>query len=228
MRAWIGSFLSLAGLSCALTLLFLGMRSVMEIGGACASGGAYEVAVECPEGVPVLMLAGIWGGIVCAGLTAWYVAKLGGHYVGLVAWAWVALFLSLGWNFLEYGLDPPGEDTEVAIGWLVCAAIFGLMGGLPALALLRPSVLRSTFWGDGEEEAPAAARPTARDFVPLGQTLSLVRARAATAGGGGAVVASTPRGGDVASQLERLARLHHRGDLDDAEYDAAKRAVLGE
>ena len=33
---------------------------------------------------------------------------------------------------------------------------------------------------------------------------------------------------DVAARLERLARLHRAGDLTDAEFDAAKRATLGE
>lgn len=219
MKAWIGSFLSLAGLSCALTLLFLGMRGVMEIGGSCASGGPYEIGVECPDGVPGLMLAGIWGGLIFAGLAAWFVSRLSSAYIGLVAWAWPALFLSLGWNFLEYGLDAPGPGGAEA-GWLVCAVLFLVMGGLPAIALLRPSALRATFW-DVEEPSKAAPRTTVRDLVPVGQTLSLDRssARPKVRVGGG---------DDVAGQLERLARLHHRGDLDDAEYDAAKRAVLGE
>ena len=41
--AWV--FLSLAGVACGMTLLFLGMRAVMEIGGACAEGvSPYAVA----------------------------------------------------------------------------------------------------------------------------------------------------------------------------------------
>jgi len=44
------------------------------------------------------------------------------------AWAlWPALFLSLAGNFLEFGLDPPGEGG-VAWGWLLCAGVFFLMG----------------------------------------------------------------------------------------------------
>ena len=38
----IGIFLVAVGL----TVLFLGMRSVMEIGGYCASGGPYEIRQE--------------------------------------------------------------------------------------------------------------------------------------------------------------------------------------
>jgi hypothetical protein len=47
--AWV--FVTLAGAVCALTLLFLGMRGVMEVGGACAEGNApYVIAQPCPPG----------------------------------------------------------------------------------------------------------------------------------------------------------------------------------
>ena len=49
--------------------------------------------------------------------------------------AWPALFLSLGWNFLEFGFDPPGEDDGLVWGWIVCGVVFWLMGGLPLFAL---------------------------------------------------------------------------------------------
>ncbi len=42
----VGTFavaLSLAGLACALTLVFLSSRSVMNVGGFCAEGGAYNI-----------------------------------------------------------------------------------------------------------------------------------------------------------------------------------------
>jgi hypothetical protein len=47
--------------------------------------------------------------------------------------AWPALFLSLGWNFLEYGVDPPDGSANVVWGWLFCGVLFVLMGGLPLL-----------------------------------------------------------------------------------------------
>ena len=259
MRAWIGTFFSVAALSACLTVIYLGMRSVMEIGGACASGGPYEISTPCPDGVPLLMVGGIWGLFIFGGLTAWFVGQLGSNYIGILAFVWCALFLSLGWNFLEYGLDPPGADDGPVGGWLVCAVLFALMGGLPLLALARPSNLRSMFWPADKDER-ARRRPTVREVVPVvGTTLRRAPARdrsgavtratpeargaAAAAAAGGVVVETAGASGasgdvpaarppadapDVAGQLERLARLHHRGDLDDAEYDAAKRAVLGE
>ena len=59
-----GVFVSLAGVSAALTILFLSMRSVMKIGGFCASGqSAFVIAHQCPKGVPLLMLGAVWGGL---------------------------------------------------------------------------------------------------------------------------------------------------------------------
>ena len=37
-----------AGLALCLTLVFLGMRAVMDIGGACADGGPYVSRQSCP------------------------------------------------------------------------------------------------------------------------------------------------------------------------------------
>jgi hypothetical protein len=215
VKAYVWTFVALAGLSCALTLLFLGMRAVMEIGGACADGGPYVSAQPCPDGVPVLMIAGVWGGLVFAGVLAWQLAKLHPAYVTLVGWAWVALFVSLGWNFLEYGLDPPGAEDGPVIGWLVCGVLFVLMGGLPAIGLASPKMLRATFWPPDRSASPER-RPAVGDFVPLGAGLRMAKPKPAP---------SAPD--DVAGQLERLARLHRRGDLTDPEYEAAKRAVLG-
>src|SRR3712207_848889 len=111
------------------------MRAVMDVGGACAEGGPYEIAQPCPDGVPLMMVGGILGGLVCVGLFMWFAARLGGGYATIAAFAWPALFLSLGWNFFEYGLGPPGEGEGLVWGWLVCAGVFFLMGGLPLLGL---------------------------------------------------------------------------------------------
>jgi hypothetical protein len=41
--------------------------------------------------------------------------------------AWPALFLTLGWNFLRDGFDPPmGED--LALGSVVSGVFFALLG----------------------------------------------------------------------------------------------------
>ena len=219
--------IGLAGAACGLTLLYLGMREVMEIGGACAEGGAYEIAQPCPDGVPGLMIGGIFGGLVCLAIFGVAAGNLGGGYNRLVLWAWPALFLSLGWNFLDYGLDPPAGGGGASVGWLVCAGLFFLMGGLPLLFLLHPSQLRRTFWPRVQEE------PEQRAAVddPPGPSRPYPAAR-----GPGATAFITdallPRPGaakgpdDMVGRLERLARLHADGALDAAEYERAKHAVL--
>ena len=55
--------LGLAGVSVAMTVLFLGMRAVMGVGGFCAEGGPFQIAVHCPENVAVLIPVSIFVGL---------------------------------------------------------------------------------------------------------------------------------------------------------------------
>jgi hypothetical protein len=137
LTATVWVFLTLAATTCGITMLFLGMRAVMEIGGACAEGGPFVPRQPCPEGIPFLIVGGIWGGLISCGLYAWQALKY--RVPNLLALAWPALFLSLGWNFFEFGLDPPGQDGLVW-GWLICGVLFVLMGGLPLIAVVKPTI----------------------------------------------------------------------------------------
>jgi hypothetical protein len=74
-------------------------------------------------GPPVLILASLAASGVALTLGA----------PTLVLPMWVALFGSLGWNFLEYAFA--FDDSGVVAGWLVCGVVFELMA-LPALALI--------------------------------------------------------------------------------------------
>ena len=205
LRATASVFLTLGGVSCGLTLLYLGMRSVMDIGGACASGGPYAPRVECPEGVPLLMMAGIWGGLIFVGLYLWSTSK---HKVPtLVGFAWPALFLSLGWNFLDYGIDPPVGEGLVW-GWLICAILFVLMGGLPLLAFVKP--VMSQFGRKGAEV------PQAKVVIPTKSNVKKLRE----------AQKPKPSGGSFVDELERLQKLHESGGLSDREFELAKRRLL--
>lgn len=173
LRATAAVGATLGGVACGLTLLYLGMRAIMDVGGACASGGPYVPSVECPEGVPLLMIGGLWGGLISLGLYLWSTSK---HRVPtLVALSWPALFLSLGWNFLDYGLDPPGGEGLVW-GWLICAALFALMGGLPLLAMVKP--VMAQFGRSGPEMPPA------RVVIPTRTKVGQLRRPAGPARGG--------------------------------------------
>lgn len=206
LRATVAVFVTLAGVACGLTILYLGMRSVMDIGGACASGGPYVPRVECPEGVPLLMMAGIWGGIIFVGLYLWATSK---HKAPtLVAFAWPALFLSLGWNFLDYGIDPPFGEGLVW-GWLICAVVFGLMGGLPLLVMVKPVM------GQFARKGPDAP-PAAKVVIPTRSKVERLRRAQKVEEDDGSLV----------DELERLRKLHDSGALSDREFQLAKQRLL--
>ena len=212
--AWV--FVSLAGVVCGITLLFLSMRSVMEIGGACADGGPYQPVRPCPDGIPLTTIGGIWGGIVALGIYIWALTRF--NLPGFLALAWPALFLSLGWNFFEFGFDPPG-DGGLAWGWLFCGVVFAIMGGLPLIALL-PSMVRS--FVPSHPQGPVGLRDS---FRPLKVTIEKAAPRQTHA---------SPTPGDrepstgLVAELERLTALRDSGSLSEHEFRLAKQRLLGD
>lgn len=239
-------FVSLAGAVCGLTLLFLGMRGVMDVGGSCGSGGPYVYRQACPGGVAGATMIGIWGGVIFFGVYVWQVLSRGVPH--LIELAWPALFLSLGWNFLEYGLNPPGS-SGLGIGWLICAVAFGLMGAVPLLvvwgpfsrrffpfvprpgprgqpASARPAVVRSPAVRDEPTRSPEPSRRA--EMVRLSGLLSTAGRQAVpvvrSAADGPSQAPSAPS--PVVAELERLAALQRSGALTEDEFAAAKRRVL--
>jgi hypothetical protein len=105
-----------ASLAACLSLVWLSMRAVMNVGGFCAEGGPYVIETPCPDGVPLLLTMGMFGLFLFGGLTIWKGAVIGGPYALLVGLAWPALFLSLGWNFIEYAFNPPGPPGRESCG----------------------------------------------------------------------------------------------------------------
>lgn len=202
--------LGVAGLAASLTIVFLGMRAVMDVGGFCAEGGPYEIQTHCPEGTVVLLPLSIFAGLGSAALTAWKGAQIGGPFAALVALAWPALFISLGWNFLEYGLWPPGEEGGIVWGWLIPGVVFEVMGIVPLLGLL-PS--RRVFGGTETADVPVALTSARKRL--LNDLVSHAHER-----GWGAQE-------DLVSKLERLATLREQGAISADEFEAAKRAVIG-
>ena len=197
--------LAVALLAASLTLVFLSMRAVLDIGGFCADGGPFVIETHCPEGVPLLITGGIFGLFGFGGLMAWKGSQLGEPFGALVLLAWPALFLSLGWNFLEYAFWPPAPAQGIVWGWLIPGVIFMLMGGLPLLALL-PS-------GGGPSAETGSPRATrAQRAKLLGEFVRLRDAR----------VNDT----SLVSQLERLSALRRDGTLTELEFEQAKRRLL--
>jgi len=180
----------------AYTVLFLGMRSVMEIGGSCGSVGT----PSCP-GSAGLIPAAIWGGLIFAGVYIWQCVK---HNVpSFTSLLWPALFLSLGYNFFDYAF----QGGAVAAGFLVCGVVFGLMGGLPLLWAI-PHLWKVYVRGEIEATKPWHVTATG-SAVNAVKSLSRLQSKPG-----------------MAENLERLDKLHRDGALSDFEYAQAKDRVI--
>jgi hypothetical protein len=149
------------GVALCVRSAYAGMRDVMVTdGGSCGSGGPYVVAHQCSGADARLLLVGILGGLLFAGVLAVGTGLLGPDMpAGLLAWT--ALFGVPGWNFLSLGLRPPAGQSGSA-GWLVCGIVFWLL----ALGGLVPAVSRTG------RELSRIRRPS----PPIRPTQPLVRA----------------------------------------------------
>jgi hypothetical protein len=125
------------GLAMSITLLSLGMRAVMEIGGSCGEGGPYVWAVPaCPDAAMPATLGGILGLFVFGALALTYGGRIGGAWAAAPLLGWVALFGALGWNFLDYGLFNPPEGSGVELGLVICGILFLIMAIGPLLLVM--------------------------------------------------------------------------------------------
>ncbi|ETK31446.1 SHOCT domain-containing protein [Microbispora sp. ATCC PTA-5024] len=218
VRRSIGLLAGLGAFCCALTLLYLASHAVMSIGGSCGSGGPYVVATPCPQGIGWIVPVSIIGGIAALGVYAVSALPVGPRLTSL---AWPALFLSLGWAFLDAALAP---ESGVEWSFMVCAVLFLLMGGAPLLLFANREALRRLLWGTPPPAAPPvppALRPgevrwTTSVRLP-GDDRPHVRP---------VVPAPAPERPNLVGELERLAALHRAGQLDDDEYATAKKRLL--
>ncbi|MBN2399013.1 MAG: hypothetical protein JXI33_01590 [Candidatus Aminicenantes bacterium] len=116
-----------------ITTLYHAMRPIMRLGGMVASGGPYAIDHPAPSWVWVMPLSIIIG-MICFFLNMF--TGPGDDGINLMPLAWPGLFLSLGWNFLEFAFAPPGGGFSWA--WLICGVVFVLMGGLPLILAFKP------------------------------------------------------------------------------------------
>ena len=246
IRGTLGYLGGIAIGTMSITLLFLGMRAVMDVGGACADGGPYQTAQPCPTGVPLAMIGGMFGLFGAAGLIMWFGSQLGGAAASIVALGWPALFIALGWNFLDYAFHPPDVESAPIWGWLIPGILFWIMGGAPlAIGLAAWRAAR----GGG-----TANRVSLRMLGGLSMTPRGLAGQAATGSESGTIAVPTDpaarrvddrsftstefapthatalrRAGDeLVDDLAELARLHADGSLTDDEFSAAKRERLAE
>ena len=141
MLALAGITAGAAGFTASLTGTYLGMRDFMATGNAfCASGGPFEIANECPQGVALLgaSMFGLfvfWG--VYAGLTAYVRAPV----LASSLFMWGILFALLGWNFMEFGIFDH-QSEGLIWGWAISGVTFWLM----ALGGLIPAAIMAVKW----------------------------------------------------------------------------------
>ncbi|MEI6621079.1 MAG: hypothetical protein WCP28_04160 [Actinomycetes bacterium] len=226
-RRWlrdVGSVVAVFGIAACLTLLWLGMRSVMGVGGTCASGGPYDIAVQCPKGVDWIMPVSIIWGVAFVGLFRLCARPAAQKAVVL---AWTALFVSLGWNFLQAGF-PQGEGGWQVEG-LLLGGMFVVMGVVP-LVPAAPKLIQAVRYGEADpsrSQVPAGRDgPDDRWRRQLSNNLSYLPPSSPFD-----VPPATPArftDPDFVEALDRLAQLHKNNDLTDAEYHDAVRKLIGQ
>jgi hypothetical protein len=205
--------LTMAGVACGLTLLWLGMRSMMEIGGECADGPSLVVR-PCPEGVPRVMVGGFAGAVLCAAINLRQGVK---HKIpSLIVLALPALFLSLGYNFLDLGLHPPNDGEIPEVWWLLGAGAFALLGGIPLLAIVVGVIKAAPMPAPGnisiQHLDPGSLWKTASGPVPADSDSDYEDDPF-----------DKP---NLVEELNQLAALHKSGALTDEEFESAKRRLL--
>jgi hypothetical protein len=151
-RHWIILFICELCFGIAIIWLYLGMRGIMRLGGFVASGGPYHIAHQAPDWVWMVFVS-VFLGIIAVFVSFFATKRIGGPNLMFLAWS--ALFLSLGWNFMEFGFNPPMGDG-LAWGWIIPGLCFIPMGAIPLLLILFG--VRKHFRSRRELQSQAEAR----------------------------------------------------------------------
>ncbi len=157
------AFVSGAGMALAIALLFEAVRATLQLASDEMLGAGLLQLLAAAGGwiwlIPVaLVLLFVFGGL---GMMT--VHAIGG--LNIAPLAWTGLFLSLGWNFLRFGLNPPGADAS-NWGWIAVGAVFWLFGLGPFIGLLREARahLRGV-WARRPHGGPSPAQAQAERLV---------------------------------------------------------------
>jgi hypothetical protein len=117
----------------AITLLFQAVSALSDLGGYCARGGPYVIAVECTDAIVAFTPGSIVGGLVAVVIGSVLAQGFG---VSMLAFAWPALFVSLAITFFRSFLLY-GDLSGLFIG-----VMFVVMGLAPLVLVLRSAPQR--------------------------------------------------------------------------------------
>lgn len=117
----------------AITLLFQAVSALADLGGYCARGGPFEIAVECTDAIVAFTPGSILGGLVAVFIGSMLAQGFG---VSMLAFAWPALFVSLAVTFFRTFVQF-GDLSGLLIG-----VMFVVMGLAPLVLLLRAAPQR--------------------------------------------------------------------------------------
>jgi hypothetical protein len=221
-RAVVALGSGVASGAAGITILSQIMRSVGAVGGSCADGGPYVSAQPCPDGTGSAMMLVLGLALVCVIGTLYGASVLKAPQPVLLGWP--AIFLTLGWNFLDDGWFDPPAGAGISGGYIVCGVVFWLMGAGPLL--IGVSVLRENRRSQKRQQGPPPVVVTHPHLErPRREPPAPHPAEGVDLPGG-----DDPRAAamSVAGRLERLAALHTSGELTDDEYRLAKAATLRE
>lgn len=111
------------------TLLLLMAASIVGLGGtSCATGGPFDVRTPCPDASWLIMVP-LPLAIAAIAIDAY---AGGGFGTPLTTWAFPLTFLGFGVAFF-LGAGAAG----IGWGFIVCGALFLVMGAIPAVVFLR-------------------------------------------------------------------------------------------
>ena len=165
-RTWLASpFARVVGavgswflLGLCFALLFQASVALIGVGGMCASGGPYEIRVECPESVALFMPLSIFGGFIAVGIS---LAVARGFGTPLATLAWPILFCGLGVLFL-WGFTSGVADWS----WLLIFLVFEAMGLAPLVLGLRANAREVVIGSVSIEGTPFTTPESGRTWLP--------------------------------------------------------------
>lgn len=134
---FLGAALSWFLFAFCFTTLYLTAFTVMSLGGFCASGGPYQIEVECPANVLAFTPWNIFGGLLAVAIGALFAQGFG---TPLIVWAWPILFVGLSVPFF----------VSAAFGdWFngVIGVMFVVMGLVPVWLFIRGGELALSLRG---------------------------------------------------------------------------------